>query len=69
MSLVGPRPEVAEYVDMFHDDYEAILAVRPGMTDFASLEYCDEAALLEQIQLSRRPSLRSGLSAPARKAM
>lgn len=48
MSLVGPRPEVAEYVDMFHEDYEAILAVRPGMTDFASLEYCDEAALLEQ---------------------
>jgi lipopolysaccharide/colanic/teichoic acid biosynthesis glycosyltransferase len=48
MSLVGPRPEVAEYVDLFHDDYEEILEVRPGMTDFASLEYVDEAALLEQ---------------------
>jgi lipopolysaccharide/colanic/teichoic acid biosynthesis glycosyltransferase len=48
MSLVGPRPEVAEYVNLFHEDYEAILAVRPGMTDFASLEYSDEAALLEQ---------------------
>lgn len=48
MSLVGPRPEVPEYVDMFHEDYEAILAVRPGMTDFASLEYRNEAALLEE---------------------
>jgi lipopolysaccharide/colanic/teichoic acid biosynthesis glycosyltransferase len=48
MSLVGPRPEVAEYVNLFHDDYEAILEVRPGMTDFASLEYRDEAVLLEQ---------------------
>jgi lipopolysaccharide/colanic/teichoic acid biosynthesis glycosyltransferase len=48
MSLVGPRPEVAEYVDLFHEDFETILTVRPGMTDFASLEYCDEAALLEQ---------------------
>jgi lipopolysaccharide/colanic/teichoic acid biosynthesis glycosyltransferase len=48
MSLVGPRPEIAEYVALFRDDYEEILAVRPGMTDFASLEYRDEAALLEQ---------------------
>jgi lipopolysaccharide/colanic/teichoic acid biosynthesis glycosyltransferase len=46
MSLVGPRPEVAEYVDLFRKDYEAILTVRPGMTDFASLKYRDEAALL-----------------------
>jgi lipopolysaccharide/colanic/teichoic acid biosynthesis glycosyltransferase len=46
MSLVGPRPEVAEYVNLFRKDYEAILAVRPGLTDFASLKYRDEAALL-----------------------
>jgi lipopolysaccharide/colanic/teichoic acid biosynthesis glycosyltransferase len=46
MSLVGPRPEVAEYVNLFRKDYETILEVRPGMTDFASLKYRDEAALL-----------------------
>src|SRR3982074_973303 len=48
MSLVGPRPEVAEYVNLFRTDYETILEVRPGMTDFASLKYRDEAALLER---------------------
>lgn len=46
MSLVGPRPEVPKYVDMFRDDYEIILQVRPGMTDLASIEFRDEAALL-----------------------
>jgi lipopolysaccharide/colanic/teichoic acid biosynthesis glycosyltransferase len=46
MSLVGPRPEVAEYVNLFRKDYEAILEVRPGMTDFASLKYRDEGAIL-----------------------
>jgi lipopolysaccharide/colanic/teichoic acid biosynthesis glycosyltransferase len=48
MSLVGPRPEVRQYVEMFHADYETILVVRPGMTDFASLAYRDEGALLER---------------------
>lgn len=46
MSLVGPRPEVRRYVEMFRDDYEEILRVRPGITDLASIEYCDEAAVL-----------------------
>ena len=48
MSLVGPRPEVPQYVEMFRTDYEQILRVRPGMTDLASLEYRDEATLLER---------------------
>jgi len=48
MSLVGPRPEVREYVDMFREDYREILQVRPGITDLASLEYRDEAAILGQ---------------------
>jgi lipopolysaccharide/colanic/teichoic acid biosynthesis glycosyltransferase len=39
MSLVGPRPEVRRFVEMFRADFEDILAVRPGITDFASLEY------------------------------
>jgi lipopolysaccharide/colanic/teichoic acid biosynthesis glycosyltransferase len=46
MSLVGPRPEVRRYVDMFREDYEIILQVRPGITDLASIEYRDEAAIL-----------------------
>jgi lipopolysaccharide/colanic/teichoic acid biosynthesis glycosyltransferase len=46
MSLVGPRPEVPRYVEMFRQDYEEILRVRPGITDLASIEYCDEATIL-----------------------
>jgi len=46
MSVVGPRPEVRRYVEMFRDDYAAILQVRPGMTDLASIKYRDEQALL-----------------------
>jgi lipopolysaccharide/colanic/teichoic acid biosynthesis glycosyltransferase len=46
MSLVGPRPEVPEYVERFRADYVDILTVRPGMTDLASLKYRDESALL-----------------------
>lgn len=50
MSLVGPRPEVPKYVDMFHDDYETILKVRPGITDLASIEYIDEQSVLGNAQ-------------------
>lgn len=46
MSLVGPRPEVPRYVNMFPDAYAEILAVRPGLTDLASLKYIDEATML-----------------------
>jgi lipopolysaccharide/colanic/teichoic acid biosynthesis glycosyltransferase len=46
MSLVGPRPEVRKYVEMFRDDYAEILRVPPGITDLASLRYRDEAELL-----------------------
>jgi len=46
MSLVGPRPEVPRYVEKFREDYAYILAVRPGLTDPASIKYRDEAAVL-----------------------
>ena len=46
MSLVGPRPEVPEYVERFHADYEEILRVRPGMTDEASVLYRNEEEIL-----------------------
>jgi lipopolysaccharide/colanic/teichoic acid biosynthesis glycosyltransferase len=46
MSLVGPRPEVPRFVERFAEDYARILAVRPGITDFAALEYRDEESVL-----------------------
>lgn len=46
MSLVGPRPEVARFVERFPADYARILRVRPGLTDFAALESLDEEAVL-----------------------
>jgi lipopolysaccharide/colanic/teichoic acid biosynthesis glycosyltransferase len=46
MSLVGPRPELSRYVEMFPKDYEEILRVRPGITDMASVKYSNEATLL-----------------------
>jgi lipopolysaccharide/colanic/teichoic acid biosynthesis glycosyltransferase len=48
MSFVGPRPEVPQYVQLFKQEYQEILTVRPGLTDLASLKYRDEAALLAQ---------------------
>ena len=50
MSLVGPRPEVRRYVEMFRKDYDEILKVRPGVTDLASLKYRDEAAVLAVVK-------------------
>jgi lipopolysaccharide/colanic/teichoic acid biosynthesis glycosyltransferase len=46
MSLVGPRPELPKYVEAFHQQYEEILSLRPGITDLASLKFIDEASLL-----------------------
>lgn len=46
MSLVGPRPEVSHYVEMFREDYQDVLKVRPGLTDLASLKYLDEQTML-----------------------
>ena len=49
MSLVGPRPDVPRYVDLWPADLrERVLAVRPGITDPASLKFRDEATLLAQ---------------------
>ena len=46
MSFVGPRPELRRYVELFQQEYVEILKIRPGITDLASLEYRDEAAVL-----------------------
>lgn len=46
MSLVGPRPEVFEYVEMYRERYRRILTVRPGITDLASVRFRDEESVL-----------------------
>lgn len=46
MSLVGPRPEVPEYVEAYKDRYRNVLSVRPGITDLASICFRNEEALL-----------------------
>jgi lipopolysaccharide/colanic/teichoic acid biosynthesis glycosyltransferase len=46
MSLVGPRPEVPEYVQAYPDDFKAILHVRPGLSDYASIKYRHEEDIL-----------------------
>jgi lipopolysaccharide/colanic/teichoic acid biosynthesis glycosyltransferase len=46
MSIVGPRPEVQVYVDMFIEEERPILSVRPGITDWASIWNPDEGAIL-----------------------
>lgn len=48
MSIVGPRPEVEYYVNMFTEEEKAILSVKPGITDWASLWNSDEGALLAE---------------------
>ncbi len=53
MSIVGPRPEVQEYVDLYSLEQKKILNVKPGITDIASLEYFDENRILGESQSPR----------------
>ncbi len=46
MSLVGPRPEVRKYVEMYTAEQREVLKVKPGITDYASLLYFEENELL-----------------------
>jgi lipopolysaccharide/colanic/teichoic acid biosynthesis glycosyltransferase len=48
MSLVGPRPEVVKYVNLYTEEQKIVLQVKPGITDYASLEYFEESNLLAQ---------------------
>lgn len=48
MSIVGPRPEVEKYVNLYNDEQRRVLLVKPGITDYASLQYFDENDLLAQ---------------------
>ena len=46
MSLVGPRPEVRKYVEMYTEEQRKVLSVKPGITDYASIEYVNENEIL-----------------------
>ena len=46
MSIVGPRPEVKYFTDMYTEDEMIILSVKPGITDWASIWNCDEGSIL-----------------------
>jgi lipopolysaccharide/colanic/teichoic acid biosynthesis glycosyltransferase len=59
MSLVGPRPELPRFVELFQREYAEILTVRPGITDLASLKYHDEAKLMDQFPNPEEEYLRS----------
>jgi lipopolysaccharide/colanic/teichoic acid biosynthesis glycosyltransferase len=48
MSLVGPRPEVRKYVELYTKEQQKILTVKPGITDWASIRYRDENIILEK---------------------
>ena len=46
MSLVGPRPEVMQFVAKKRDEYKKVLSVRPGITDNAAIEFRDEETIM-----------------------
>jgi lipopolysaccharide/colanic/teichoic acid biosynthesis glycosyltransferase len=46
MSMVGPRPEVPRYVAMYNQTQREVLSIKPGITDYASLQYFSESELL-----------------------
>jgi len=50
MNLVGPRPEVRKYVDLYTQEQREVLNVRPGITDYASIEYSNENEILAQAE-------------------
>ncbi|MBT5856606.1 sugar transferase [bacterium] len=50
MSIVGPRPEIQKYVDLFKPDYQIILQIRPGITDNAAIAFRNEEVVLAQYE-------------------
>lgn len=47
MSIVGPRPEVRKFVNMYTDAEKTILTIRPGITDWASIKFYNEGEIIE----------------------
>ncbi|MDU8886151.1 sugar transferase [Yeosuana sp. MJ-SS3] len=50
MSFVGPRPEVRKYVNHYSENDLKILAIKPGITDYASIHFRNEAELLKSVK-------------------
>ena len=50
MSLVGPRPQVRKWVNLYNDDQLMVLSVKPGITDWVSIQFANEGKLLEQCE-------------------
>jgi lipopolysaccharide/colanic/teichoic acid biosynthesis glycosyltransferase len=46
MSMVGPRPEVIKYVELYSEEQRIILKIKPGITDYASIVYYNESEIL-----------------------
>jgi lipopolysaccharide/colanic/teichoic acid biosynthesis glycosyltransferase len=56
MSIVGPRPEVRKYVELYNEEQRKVLTVKPGITDNASISYFDENDLLKNQQTPNKPT-------------
>jgi len=50
MSVIGPRPEVKKYIDIFAEEYKDILKIKPGMTDYALIVFRNEEDILSRFQ-------------------
>lgn len=50
MSIIGPRPEVREYVNHYTKEQQEVLLVKPGITDYASLHYFKENEILGEAE-------------------
>jgi lipopolysaccharide/colanic/teichoic acid biosynthesis glycosyltransferase len=50
MSLVGPRPEVRKYVDLYNEEQLSVLGIKPGITDYASVAFSNENELLSKVE-------------------
>jgi lipopolysaccharide/colanic/teichoic acid biosynthesis glycosyltransferase len=50
MSLVGPRPEVSKYVDLYSENDRIVLSIKPGITDYASIYFRNENEILKLAQ-------------------
>jgi lipopolysaccharide/colanic/teichoic acid biosynthesis glycosyltransferase len=48
ISIVGPRPEVEKYIRLFADDYETVLTIRPGITDYGTIAFRNEEEILSK---------------------
>ncbi len=48
MSFVGPRPELKKFAMVYRNDYDKILKLKPGISDYASIKYYNESNLLKE---------------------